>query len=164
MSVLYRQGLGLFFVLSLTAVLVVPCLVGAAEDFSPQETETKLIELHQTACQFIEPEGGDQNFRANSFKACETFNEKSGDARLAKASVLKLAPGAYTFRVYNEDVPYVLGFWLRGSGLGRVMLPSVSGGGIQAGDFRDYTIELRAGEYRYSCPLNPTPDYVLQVE
>jgi len=144
--------------LSIIALTVAP-VPGAAEEALP-----RTIEIHQTACQFTEPEGGDQKFSASSFDACEAFNEKSGDTRLSKAVPLKLAPGAYTFRVYNDDVPYTLGFWLRGSGLGRVTLPSVSGGGIEAGGFREYAIDLRAGEYRYSCPLNPTPDYVLLVE
>ena len=148
-------GMSLLTILALTAAPV----PGAAEEALP-----RIIELHQTACQFVEPEGGDQKFSANTFDACEVLNEKSGEARLSKAAPLKLAPGAYTFRVYNDDVPYVLGFWLRGSGLGRVTLPSVSGGGIEAGQFREYAIDLRAGEYRYSCPLNPTPAYILQVE
>ena len=50
---------------------------------------------------------------------------------LGEARVLKLKPGKHTFRVTNADVPYVLGFWLRGEGLvGRATLPSVSGGGL----------------------------------
>ena len=77
---------------------------------------------------------------------------------------LRLKPGEYVFRVSNRDVPYRLGFWLRGAGLSRLTLPSVSGGGLHTGAVKDYTVNLEAGEYRYSCPLNPTPDYVLIVE
>jgi len=123
-----------------------------------------VVELHQTACQFIAAEGGNHHYAAHSFDACTSLNQAGGERRVAGAVPLKLAPGPYVFRVYNDDVPYPLGFWLRGSGLGRVTLPSVSGGGIPAGGHRDYAIELREGEYRYSCPLNPTPDYVLLVE
>ncbi|MGP1614552.1 MAG: hypothetical protein ACTS5Y_05780, partial [Pollutimonas bauzanensis] len=73
-------------------------------------------------------------------------------------------PGRYIFRVTNKDVPYELGFWLRGAGLtGRATLPSVSGGGLTQGVTKDYAIELKPGEYAYSCPLNPTPDYRLIV-
>jgi hypothetical protein len=62
-------------------------------------------------------------------------------------------------------VPYQLGFWLRGSGVvGRVTLPGVSGGGLTTGATKDYAVTLKAGEYLYSCPLNPTPDYKLVVE
>ena len=66
-------------------------------------------------------------------------------------------------RVANESVPYTVGFWVRGRGLGRVTLPSASGGGLTQGTTRDYEIELVEGEYLYSCPLNPTPDYTLIV-
>jgi len=145
--------------LCLTVAPVASIDAGAAEDASP-----RVIELHQTACQFTEAEGGDRHYDAHSFDACEALNSRTGEARLTGSTPLRLHAGSYTFRVYNEDVPYVLGFWLRGSGLGRLTLPSVSGGGIGPGEFREYGIELKAGEYRYSCPLNPTPDYVLLVE
>ncbi|MBI3937769.1 MAG: hypothetical protein HY323_12395 [Betaproteobacteria bacterium] len=72
--------------------------------------------------------------------------------------------GKHVFRVTNKNVPYELGFWLRGaSAAGRITLPSVSGGGIMPGGTRDYEIELKPGEYVYSCPLNNTPDYKLVV-
>lgn len=121
------------------------------------------IELHQTACQFIEAEGGDKHYQANSYAACDAWNDKTGEQRLGNSNILKLKAGVYKIRVFNDDVPYVLGFWLRGSGLGRLTLPSTSGGGIQTGGYKDYHIKLKAGEYVYSCPLNPTPDYKLVV-
>jgi len=125
---------------------------------------TEVITLHQTACQFIEVEGGNKHYQASSYTACKSLNHKTGGARIEKSSTLRLKEGGYTFRVYNNDVPYVLGFWLRGEGLGRLTLPSTSGGGIQTGGFKDYFINLKAGKYIYSCPLNPTPDYKLIVE
>ena len=68
------------------------------------------------------------------------------------------------FRVSNRNVPYELGFWLRGESLvDRARLPSVSGGGLATGRTQDYAIELKPGNYVYSCPLNPTPDYKLVV-
>jgi hypothetical protein len=42
-------------------------------------------------------------------------------------------------------------------------LPSTSGGGLTLGTSRDYTIELKPGKYVYSCPLNPTPNYKIEV-
>jgi len=39
----------------------------------------------------------------------------------------------------------------------------VSGGGLTTGTTKDYEVELEPGEYLYSCPLNPTPDYKLIV-
>ena len=125
----------------------------------------EVIHLTQTSCQFIEAENGlDRHFRSHSSDDCVRLNTKGADQRLAKAKVLRLKAGDYLFRVKNRDVPYALGFWLRGSGFSRLTLPSVSGGGIRAGKSKDYAITLEQGKYIYSCPLNPTPDYILQVE
>ena len=41
---------------------------------------------------------------------------------------------------------------------------SVSGGGLATGTTKDYRVTLKPGEYVYSCPLNPTPDYKLVVK
>ena len=109
-----------------------------------------VIELTQTGCQFLESEKG-------------LDNAKTGADRLANSKVLELKPGKYIFRVTNKNVPYGLGFWLRGEGFGRITLPSVSGGGLNPGVTKDYVIDLKAGDYLYSCPLNPTPDYKLVV-
>ncbi|VAX16303.1 hypothetical protein MNBD_NITROSPINAE02-1596, partial [hydrothermal vent metagenome] len=93
---------------------------------------------------------------------CAAINKKTLPSR--KLKTLTLKPGKTIFRVKNKNVPYDLGFWVRGKGLSRVTLPSVSGGGLATGSTRDYVIDLKPGEYYYSCPLNPTPDYTLVVE
>ncbi len=125
-----------------------------------------VIEVTQTACQFLEAENGvDHGFQSTRKADCEAINERTGEARLAKAKTLELKPGKYVFRVTNKNVPYPLGFWLRGEGLvGRATLPSVSGGGLVEGVTKEYHIELTEGEYLYSCPLNPTPDYRIVVK
>lgn len=125
----------------------------------------KVIELTQVPCQFLESEGGvDRGYKSRSIKDCEAINSKTGKQRVAEAKPLELKPGKYVFRVANKNVPYELGFWLRGaSAAGRVTLPSVSGGGLLPGKTQDYEIELKPGEYVYSCPLNTTPDYKLIV-
>ena len=130
-----------------------------------QAAEVKVIELTQVGCQFIESENGvDHGFRTSKKADCESINERSAEERLAKAETIELAPGRYVFRVTNKNVPYGLGFWLRGDGLvNRARLPSVSGGGLTTGTTKDYVIDLKPGEYVYSCPLNPTPDYKLVV-
>lgn len=126
---------------------------------------SEIINLTQTACQFVESEGTDHGFSSTRKSDCEAINSQSGDKRLSEAKILKLKPGKYTFRVTNKNVPYDLGFWLRGDGVvGRVSLPSVSGGGLATGVTKDYIITLKAGVYIYSCPLNPTPDYKIVVE
>ncbi len=140
-------------------------VASAATAAGPEVKGPQVIELTQTACQFVESENGIDHGFATSTKAdCETINAESGDERLAGAKVLELKPGRYIFRVTNEDVPYELGFWLRGEGLGRFLKDSVSGGGLTRGVTRDYEIELTEGDYLYSCPLNPTPDYRIVVK
>lgn len=128
-------------------------------------SEPTLIEFTQTGCQFLESENGmDHGYKTTRKEDCEAINAKSGAARLADAKVLRLKPGKYTFRVTNKNVPYMLGFYLRGDGvLNYATLPSISGGGLTLGASRDYTIELKPGSYVYSCPLNPTPDYKIEV-
>ncbi len=125
-----------------------------------------VVDLTQVPCQFLESENGrNQGYKSIKKADCEAINAQSGDARLAAAKTLELKPGKYVFRVTNKDVPYALGFWLRGDGaLNRLSLPSVSGGGLTTGKTQDYEIELKPGEYVYSCPLNPTPDYKIVVK
>ena len=128
-------------------------------------TGPTVIELNQVPCQFLEPEGEvDHGYRSGKADDCVAINDRTADARLATVAPLVLAPGEYIFRVSNRNVPYDLGFWLRGSGLiARATLPSVSGGGLTTGKSQDYRITLTPGEYVYSCPLNPTPDYPVVV-
>ncbi|MDH3376426.1 MAG: hypothetical protein OEQ39_05590 [Gammaproteobacteria bacterium] len=138
-------------------------LAAPASAFAQSAT---VIELTQTPCQFLESENGvDHGYQSAQQSDCETVNAQTANARLAEAKVFTLKPGRYIFRVRNQNVSYPLGFWLRGDGLvGRATLPSVSGGGLTQGTTRDYEITLKPGEYVYSCPLNPTPDYKLRVE
>lgn len=153
-------GLGL--AAGLFAAVVSPSPLRAAD---PQ-----VIELTQVACQFLEAENGvDYDFRTKEKADCETVNQTTGTARLAEAHPLTLAPGRYIFRVTNLDVPYELGFWLREhdynwkNPIDKLTKLSVSGGGLTPGTTKDYEVELEPGEYLYSCPLNPTPDYRLIV-
>lgn len=126
----------------------------------------QVVELNQVPCQFLESEHGvNHGYRSAKIQDCEAINAKSGQARLAKSKTIELKPGRTVFRVSNKDVPYELGFWLRGATLvSRATLPSVSGGGLTMGKTQDYVIDLKPGEYVYSCPLNPTPDYRLVVK
>ncbi len=125
--------------------------------------EPAVITLTQTGCQFTEPEGKDHGFKTMGSADCKAINSQSGKKRLSSSKTITLKPGKYVFRVKNRDVPYQLGFYLRGAGIGRLTLPKVSGGGLVKGKSRDYHITLKEGDYYYSCPLNPTPDYSLKV-
>ena len=129
-----------------------------------------VIELTQTGCQFLESENGtDHMFKTTAFSDCEGINKSTGAKRLAASKVIRVAPGKYIFRVTNKNVPYELGFWVREKGYNwkNPMHPatktSVSGGGLVTGKTQDYEVTLKPGEYVYSCPLNPTPDYRLVV-
>ncbi len=143
-------------------------LAGAVYSAAP---EPKVITLTQVGCQFIESENGvDHGFEPKSGKDCEAINARTGKERLAKAETLVLGPGKYVFRVTNKNVPYELGFWLRDKDYDRrnplhlLTKTSVSGGGLRLGQTQDYEVELKEGEYLYSCPLNPTPNYRLVVK
>ncbi len=121
-----------------------------------------IVDLTQTPCTIVEAEEHPREFISTSSRECVRINRETAGERTFKA--LRLKPGRTIFRVTNRSVPYPLGFWVRGKGLGRVTLPSVSGGGLREGETRDYVIDLKPGVYLYSCPLNPTPDYPLIVE
>ena len=146
--------------LALAAAVGVSALGSAS-----QAAEPTVIELTQVGCQFIESENGvNHGFKTTQASDCEVINQRTAEERLKRATVLRLKPGRYVFKVTNENVPYSLGFWVRGDGvLNRARLPSVSGGGLTTGKTKDYEIDLKPGEYVYSCPLNPTPDYKLVV-
>jgi hypothetical protein len=138
----------------------------AASAGAQQAAKPMIIELTQVPCQFVESENGiDRGYKSTRKETCDAINAESGAKRVAESKPIELKPGKYIFRVTNKSVPYELGFWLRGAGIaGRATLPSVSGGGLVLGKTQDYAIELKPGEYVYSCPLNTTPDYKLVVK
>lgn len=142
------------------------CALFATNAMAAEPAQPLVIELTQVSCQFLESEQGiNHGYRSKSIKDCEAINAKTGAARLKAAQPMQLKPGKYIFRVTNRDVPYELGFWLRGAGIaGRVALPSVSGGGLVTSKTQDYAVDLKPGQYLYSCPLNTTPDYQLLVK
>jgi len=145
---------------------VLAAIVLALSYQAPAAAQAKVIELTQVPCQFLESEGGkNRGFKSAKAADCEAINARTGKQRLAEAQPLELKPGKYVFRVANRNVPYELGFWLRGESLvDRARLPSVSGGGLATGRTQDYAIDLKPGSYVFSCPLNPTPDYKLVVK
>jgi len=151
------------FIMVVTFLFLFSSQIGYAKDF---EIETRdgatVVHLHQEPCLFIESEKDPQSYQSKQKEDCERINRQTADEREFKT--LRLEPGRHIFRVTNVNVPYELGFWVRGKGLGRVTLPSVSGGGLLEGETQEYEINLAEGEYYYSCPLNPTPNYPLIVE
>tara|TARA_Y100000031_G_C8172927_1_gene362672 strand:- start:290 stop:787 length:498 start_codon:yes stop_codon:yes gene_type:complete len=124
--------------------------------------EPVVIKLTQTPCTIIEAEKNPQTFNVKNSDDCKRINKKTSKKRPLKT--LHLKPGKTIFRVENKNVPYELAFWVRGTGVKRLTLPSASGGGLKTGKTQDYIIDLKPGEYLFNCPLNPTPDYPLVVE
>ncbi len=132
--------------------------------------DVTIIEMTQTPCQILQAENDtDHMFQSARKSDCEKINAETADDRLKAAKTLTLKPGKYIFRVTNKNVSYPLGFWIRHSDynwanpLHKLSKTSVSGGGLSTGTTKDYEVELAAGEYLYSCPLNTTPDYKLVV-
>lgn len=84
---------------------------------------------------------------------------------------LHLSPGKYRFRVVNENVNRDLGFVIqkatdKEADVMATALPnSFTTDYIKKGEAQ-YTgvVILEAGEYVYSCPLNPTPHYNIFVK
>ncbi|NJK40498.1 MAG: hypothetical protein HC934_02430 [Acaryochloridaceae cyanobacterium SU_2_1] len=53
---------------------------------------------------------------------------------------------------------------MRGEGTNEGSLPKVSGGNLTQGKTSRYEVTLTPGNYVFSCPLNPTPDYPVVVQ
>ncbi len=152
----------------LSSAMTFALLLGFAVWGSPANA-AEVINLTQTPCQFVEPEGGEKGYASTKKADCDAINASNGESRMAAAEVITLKPGAYVFRVTNKNVNYPLGFWLREADydwknpLHKLTKISVSGGGLTIGKSLDYEVTLKPGEYVYSCPLNTTPDYRLVV-
>lgn len=99
-----------------------------------QSEEVKVIQLNQTTSEF-------------------------------KQTSIELAPGKYIFEISNEDVKKDVGFWLRTNESDTPITNSDKAGLIKTGtSSKTGVVTLTAGEYVYSCPLNPTPNYKLTVK
>jgi len=152
-------------------LLAVFTVLFLAPALSAQAATPQVIKLTQIPCQFLESENNmDHGFKTTSAQDCVNHNQQTAESRLQKTQALSLTPGKYIFRVENKNVPYELGFWLREKDynwknpLHKLTKTSISGGGLNTGVTKDYEVELKPGEYLYSCPLNPTPDYKLIVK
>ncbi len=127
-------------------------------------SEAKEFKITQAACQFLEFEKTDFKYKTTQESDCEKINSTSLTERKKNFHTIKIKSGEYKFSVSNKAIPYEVGFWIRGKGLSRFLLPSKSGGGIFENTSKDYSVFLKPGIYLLSCPLNPTPDYELLVE
>lgn len=84
---------------------------------------------------------------------------------------LNLKPGKYQFRIVNKNVDKELGFLIQKAEdaqkdpMKSAVENSFSTSLIKKGG-AEYTgvVDLTAGSYVYSCPLNPTPHYQITVK
>ncbi|MEM6318150.1 MAG: hypothetical protein AAF960_10800 [Bacteroidota bacterium] len=82
-----------------------------------------------------------------------------------ETTTLNLLPGKYIFEVTNKNVDKKLGFYLTTTDADKAQVPN---SGLKelvnkGQTARTGVVELTAGAYEYSCPLNPTPHYSLKV-
>lgn len=78
---------------------------------------------------------------------------------------LNLPPGKYIFEISNQAVGKDVGFYLHTGDSTEPVAGSDKAGLIKNNEVkRTEVVELKAGEYIYSCPLNPTPDYKITVK
>lgn len=84
---------------------------------------------------------------------------------------LSLKPGKYQFRVVNKDVDKDLGFVIqkeadKNADVMKTAIPSSFTTTYVKKGKAEYTgiVELKEGNYVYSCPLNPTPHYSIVVD
>jgi len=140
-----------------------PTAESGSTEQSSQQSDATVIDLTQVGCQFLEVESKNYQYQPTSAEDCKKINSETLASRKSGFKPLQLKPGKYIFRVENSNVPYPLGFYLRGEGIKKVSLPKVSGGGLTKGTTKDYEITLTSGKYVFSCPLNPTPDYPIVV-
>lgn len=84
-----------------------------------------------------------------------------------ETKALTLKPGKYRFKITNTSVGHAVGFYLTeqkadGSD-GKMVKGSEAGHPKQGESVMTGVVNLKAGKYNYSCPLNPTPHYTLTV-
>jgi plastocyanin len=77
---------------------------------------------------------------------------------------LKLKPGKYIFRVKNENVDHEVGFVLSQKGFLMKKNIAMLRGLYEGQTKQSEVVDLKPGEYQYFCPLNPTPEYAINVE
>lgn len=161
----YQSFIYSFLLFSLTA-----CTNNQTANSSSQKPDpdtitssATVIDITQIGCQFLEVEAKNYQYQPKNADDCQKINSDTLASRESGFKPLKLKSGKYIFRVTNSNVPYPLGFYLRGKGIKQLSLPKISGGGLTKGVTKDYVVNLTSGDYVFSCPLNPTPDYPIVV-
>ncbi|MEW6684342.1 MAG: hypothetical protein AB1451_15705 [Nitrospirota bacterium] len=77
----------------------------------------------------------------------------------SKDSMYPLKAGEYAFEVAN-DTGRDVGFQLQDPKTGKTLIL----GPLKIGETKTFKAKLAAGDYRYRCPINPTPWYDFSVD
>jgi plastocyanin len=80
---------------------------------------------------------------------------------------LELKAGKYIFAITNKGIHHEVGFYLRkktADGKGKPLANSDAGHLKDGETGKSGVVTLEPGEYLYSCPLNPTPHYIITVK
>ena len=77
----------------------------------------------------------------------------------SKDAMYPLKAGDYTFEVANESGRDV-GFQVQEIKGGKTLAM----GPLKIGETKSFKVKLAAGDYRYRCPINPTPWYDFSVD
>lgn len=96
-------------------------------------------------------------------KAEPTVIQLSQTEGVYETTLLNLVPGDYIFEVTNRTVNKDLGFYLVDGSEKQVKnsgLANLVGKGETS---RTGVVTLSEGSFQYSCPLNPTPHYTINV-
>lgn len=147
-----------------------PHAFGASEMLLPVEREISAAELgilgstpdgsqitlSLRRCSFAAAE---PNWQAEPDSTCRLVNQGSVHLRTQQAIVVH--PGEYEFVVENQAFDRGLGLWLRREDDPNI--PVITGGGAALDGNNRWHAELLPGRYIYSCPLSPTPDYLMIV-
>ncbi len=99
-----------------------------ADSHVTRENGVVIVTLTQTPCLFVESEDNPKHYRSKKSADCIAINKQTAGQRQFKP--LHLPPGKVTFRVANDNVPYELGFWVRGQGLGALACPRCRAAGL----------------------------------
>lgn len=116
--------------------------------------------LHLTVdgCRIVEPEPLAPT-ASSDVATCRRSVREDFDDRGQR--VLVVPAGSWEIVVDNVRTERDAGLWLRDARAPERTL--VSAGGIAAGGTARYEVELTPGQWIYSCPITPTPDYLLVV-
>lgn len=123
------------------------------------EDDGPVLELHASSCRFADAEPFWTASESDRDGCIET-NRTAFEDRTQVA--IRVPSGDARVRIVNQGVGRPVGLWIRPTEDPGVTVLSV--GGVADGEAREFEISLEPGTYLYSCPLNPTPDYLLMVE